>query len=102
MTQPDRQVGRTQGVYSIAVAAELVGVGIQTLRLYESRGLVDPARSTGGTRRYSDADVDVLRRVVALLAEGINLAGARRIIQLEDDNDVLRAVIRGTKGADDE
>jgi len=102
MTQPDRQVGRTQGVYSIAVAAELVGVGIQTLRLYESRGLVDPARSTGGTRRYSDADVDVLRRVVALLAEGINLAGARRIIQLEDDNHVLRAVIRGTKGADDE
>ncbi|MBN9223230.1 MAG: MerR family transcriptional regulator [Microbacterium sp.] len=97
MTEPDRDPGRTRGVYSIAIAAELVGVGIQTLRLYESRGLVDPARSTGGTRRYSDADVDVLRRVVALLAEGVNLAGARRIIQLEDDNHALRATLRRTR-----
>ena len=60
MSEPDRDPGRTRGVYSIAIAAELVGVGVQTLRLYESRGLVDPARSAGGTRRYSDADVDVL------------------------------------------
>ncbi|GAA5196943.1 MerR family transcriptional regulator [Microbacterium jejuense] len=92
------ETGRTRGVYSIAIAAELVGVGIQTLRLYESRGLLDPARSAGGTRRYSDADIDVLRRVVALLAEGVNLAGARRIIQLEDDNHALRATLRLTRG----
>ncbi|WP_434809869.1 MerR family transcriptional regulator [Microbacterium sp. bgisy189] len=102
MSEPDRDPGRTRGVYSIAIAAELVGVGIQTLRLYESRGLVDPARSAGGTRRYSDADVDVLRRVVRLLAEGVNLAGARQIIQLEDDNHALRAIIAASKSTNGE
>lgn len=102
MSEPDRDPGRTRGVYSIAIAAELVGVGIQTLRLYESRGLVDPARSAGGTRRYSDADVDVLRRVVRLLAEGVNLAGARQIIQLEDDNRALRALIAASKSTNGE
>lgn len=84
---PDR------GVYSIAVAAELVGVGIQTLRLYEAKGLLEPHRTAGGTRRYSEADLDTLKRVIALSADGINIAGVRRIIQLEDANDALRATI---------
>lgn len=100
VTDSGRASGQTRGVYSIAIAAELVGVGIQTLRLYEARGLVDPARSTGGTRRYSEADVDALRRVVALVAEGVNLAGARRIIQLEDDNRALRALVGRADGND--
>lgn len=84
---------RTLGVYSIAVASELVGVGVQTLRLYESRGLLAPSRTAGGTRRYSDDDVELLRRVVALLAEGINLPGVRSILQLEAMNSALRREI---------
>lgn len=81
------------GVYGIAVAAELVGLGEQTLRLYEARGLLTPLRTTGGTRRYSDDDLVVLRKVATLLAEGINLAGARRILQLEAVNRDLRAQV---------
>ena len=79
-----------RGVYGIAVAAELVGLGEQTLRLYERRGLFTPTRTPGGTRRYSDDDLDVLRRVIALLDEGINLAGAKRILELEAANHTLR------------
>jgi DNA-binding transcriptional MerR regulator len=82
-----------RGVYAIAVAAELSGLGEQTLRLYERKGLLTPARTAGGTRRYSVDDIAVLRRVVALLAEGLNLAGARRVIELEAANDLLRAQI---------
>lgn len=83
----------TLGVYGIAVAAELVGVGEQTLRLYESRGLLSPSRTQGGTRRYSDADLAVLRRVVALVTEGVNLAGARQILHLEAVNEDLRGQV---------
>lgn len=79
-----------RGVYGIAVAAELAGVGEQTLRLYERRGLLTPIRTAGGTRRYSDDDVTVLRRVVELLAEGLNLAGAARVLELEAVNARLR------------
>jgi MerR family transcriptional regulator/heat shock protein HspR len=79
-----------RAVYGIAVAAELAGVGEQTLRLYERRGLLTPMRTAGGTRRYSDEDVAVLRRVVELLAEGLNLTGARRVLELEATNLQLR------------
>ena len=78
-----------RGVYSIAVAAELVGIGEQTLRLYERRGLLTPERTPGGTRRYSHNDLAMLRRVIALLEDGINLAGARRIIELATVNEEL-------------
>ena len=71
------------GVYGIAVAAELSGLGEQTLRLYERRGLLLPARTAGGTRRYSDDDVARIIRVTELVSEGVNLVGARRIIELE-------------------
>lgn len=80
-----------QGVYAISVAAELLGVGVQTLRLYEARGLVTPSRTDGGTRRYSEDDLTRLRRVAALLDEGVNLAGAGRVMDLEDENERLRA-----------
>jgi MerR family transcriptional regulator/heat shock protein HspR len=81
----------TRGAYGITVAAEMVGVGEQTLRLYERKGLLTPTRTTGGTRRYSDDDVTVLRRTVALLADGLNLAGVRRVLDLETTNTQLRA-----------
>ncbi|GAB3123645.1 MerR family transcriptional regulator [Glaciibacter psychrotolerans] len=82
--------GDTHGVYGITVAAELTGLGEQTLRLYERKGLLTPARTAGGARRYSDRDLTVLRRTVELLADGLNLAGARRVLDLEAANALLR------------
>ena len=78
-----------RGVYSISVAAELSGVSKQSLRLYETHGLVTPVRSPGGTRRYSADDLVRLQRVSELVAEGINLAGIVRILSLEDQNTAL-------------
>ena len=82
---------RTQAVYVISVAAELAGMHPQTLRIYERRGLVLPARTQGGNRRYSDADIEVLRRISELAEEGMNLEGIRRVMQLEAENERLRA-----------
>lgn len=80
----------SRGVYAIAVAAELVGVGEQTLRLYEKKGLLTPQRTAGGTRRYSADDVATALRIVALISEGLNLAGAQRVLDLEIANEELR------------
>jgi MerR family transcriptional regulator/heat shock protein HspR len=77
------------GVYGISVAAELSGVAVQSLRLYERYGLLTPARSDGGTRRYSADDLARLRRISALVDAGVNLAGIARILSLEDDNAAL-------------
>ncbi len=82
---------RTQAVYVISVAAELAGVHPQTLRIYERRGLVLPARTQGGNRRYSDADIEVLRRISELAESGMNLEGIRRVMQLEAENERLKA-----------
>jgi MerR family transcriptional regulator/heat shock protein HspR len=79
-----------RGVYGISVAAELVGMGVQTLRLYEARGLLEPARTDGGTRRYSADDLDRLRRIGELLAAGLNLAGISMVLDLEAQNSQLR------------
>jgi MerR family transcriptional regulator, heat shock protein HspR len=80
----------TAGRYSISVAAELSGLHPQTLRLYEARGLLRPRRTPGGTRRYSDADLDRLHRITVLTGElGLNLAGAHRVLELEDLVDEL-------------
>jgi DNA-binding transcriptional MerR regulator len=78
------------GVYGISVAADLVGMAPQTLRLYEDRGLLDPARTAGGTRRYSQDDLDRLRRISELLGDGLNLAGVAAVLGLESDNVQLR------------
>jgi MerR family transcriptional regulator/heat shock protein HspR len=76
--------------YSISVAAELAGMHPQTLRTYEAKGLVRPRRTPGGTRRYSDRDVDRLRKIGALTGElGLNLAGAVRVLDLEDAMEML-------------
>lgn len=80
-----------RGVYGISVAAELSGIPVQSLRLYESYGLLTPARSDGGTRRYSADDLARLRRISALVDAGINLAAIARILGLEDDNAALSA-----------
>ena len=80
----------SQGVYGIAVTSDLVGTGVQNLRAYEKAGLLDPARTAGGTRLYSSDDVTRLRRIQALLAQGLNLAGIAMVLELEDENQHLR------------
>jgi MerR family transcriptional regulator/heat shock protein HspR len=73
----------TIGTYVISVAADLAGVHPQTLRIYERKGLLEPKRSTGGNRRYSDADIVALRRILELTNAGVNLEGVRRVLALE-------------------
>jgi MerR family transcriptional regulator/heat shock protein HspR len=83
----------TRAVYVISVAAELAGVHPQTLRVYERRGLVDPSRTDGGNRRYSQRDIEQLRRIQDLTAAGLNLEGVRRVLELEADVARLQAEI---------
>ena len=84
----------TRGVFAISVAAQMVSMQVQNLRVYERRGLVDPDRTRGGTRLYSPADIERLHRVRELLAEGLNLAGIARVLVLEEE--VRR--LRGAQG----
>src|SRR6478752_8696376 len=81
----------SRGVYGISVAADLVGMGVQNLRLYEARGLLEPDRTDGGTRRYSADDLARLRRISDLLGAGLNLAGIAMVLALEAENFQLRA-----------
>lgn len=74
---------RKHAVYVISVAAELAGVHPQTLRIYERKGLLEPARTGGGSRRYSQADIELLRRIQDLTNEGHNLVGVQRVLELE-------------------
>jgi DNA-binding transcriptional MerR regulator len=85
-----QRVDPTRGVFGISTAAELVGMGAQNLRAYGRRGLVEPARTEGGTRRYSPDDLDRLRRIGELIAAGLNLAGFALVLDLEADNARLR------------
>jgi DNA-binding transcriptional MerR regulator len=80
-----------RGVYGISVASELSGIDPQTLRLYERRGLFTPARTDGGTRRYSDADLDLLARISDLVTQGINIAGIAQILHLQHRNSALES-----------
>jgi MerR family transcriptional regulator, heat shock protein HspR len=75
---------RNRGVFAISVAAEMVSMEIQNLRVYERRGLLEPDRTTGGTRLYSADDIDRLHRIRDLLADGLNLAGIAHVLALED------------------
>ena len=86
--------GANSGLYAISVVAQLVGTGQQNIRLYERRGLLAPGRTAGGTRQYSDADLVVLRRIGQLLAEGLNLAGVAKVMELEAANARLRAELK--------
>src|SRR6201997_4901584 len=92
MSVPDDPVSRSaRGVYGITVASELSGVDPQTLRLYERRGLITPARTDGGTRRYSDDDLDRLARIGELLDAGVHIAGVLQILNLERRNTELES-----------
>src|SRR5947208_14772166 len=93
----DRNEQRSRAVYVIPVAAELAGVHPQTLRIYERKGLVDPARTGGGSRRYSDADISQLRRIQELTNEGLNLAGVKRVLELEAELDRARRALEDAK-----
>jgi MerR family transcriptional regulator/heat shock protein HspR len=90
---------RDRAVYVISVAAELAGVHPQTLRIYERKGLVEPVRTIGGSRRYSDADIRQLRRIQQLTTEGLNLAGVKRVLDLEAELDELRRILDDTRAA---
>ncbi len=88
-----------RAVYVISVAAELAGVHPQTLRIYERRGLLAPARTAGGSRRYSDADLALLERIAELTDEGLNLAGVQRVLELEQTVADLKAQLDEARGA---
>lgn len=88
-----------RAVYVISVAAELAGVHPQTLRIYERKGLVSPARTGGGSRRYSDADIEQLQRIQDLTDSGLNLAGVKRVIELESEVARLRREVAELKEA---
>lgn len=89
--------GSRTAVYVISVAAELAGVHPQTLRIYERKGLVDPARTGGGSRRYSDDDIAMLRRIQDLTNDGLNLAGVKRVLELEAENQRLGAALEALR-----
>jgi MerR family transcriptional regulator/heat shock protein HspR len=81
----------TRAVYVISVAAELAGCHPQTLRIYERKGLLEPARTGGGSRRYSERDISVLRRIIDLTNAGLSLEGVKRVLELEEEVRHLRA-----------
>ncbi|HET9999012.1 MAG TPA: MerR family transcriptional regulator [Nocardioides sp.] len=91
-SDPDR------AVYAISVAAELTGVDPQMLRIYETRGLLTPVRTDGGTRRYSGRDIDRIHRIARYLEAGLNLAGIERVLALEAETDDLREHVRRLGG----
>jgi MerR family transcriptional regulator/heat shock protein HspR len=86
MNEPDPSIG----VYGISVAAELAGITVRSLRLFERHGLLRPARTDGGTRRFSQNDLRRARRITELMADGVNLPGIGKILGLEQDTDDLR------------
>jgi len=97
----DRARKRTddRGVYIISVAAELAGVHPQTLRIYERKGLLQPSRTAGNTRRYSQSDIDRLRSIQRLTQEhGINLAGVKMIVEMEAEMERLRRKMESMAG----
>jgi MerR family transcriptional regulator/heat shock protein HspR len=83
-----------RALYVISVAAELAGVHPQTLRIYERKGLLNPARTSGRSRRYSDRDIALLRRIQELTNDGVSLAGVQRVLELEEELDAARSRIQ--------
>jgi MerR family transcriptional regulator/heat shock protein HspR len=91
------ELGPDRPLYGISVAAELTGVNAPMLRAYESRGLIQPHRTEGGTRRYSEADLASVNRITTLLAAGLNLAGVEEVLRLEEETRELRAEVSGLR-----
>jgi MerR family transcriptional regulator, heat shock protein HspR len=92
MTSPKKR-SEDRGVYIISVAAELAGVHPQTLRIYERKGLLRPTRTAGNTRRYSQRDIERLRGIQQLTQRGVNLAGAKMVIELQAELERMRRQI---------
>lgn len=90
-------VNSDRAVYVISVAAELAGMHPQTLRIYERKGLLEPSRTQGGSRRYSALDIARLHRIAELTNQGMNLEGVRRVLELEDEVDQLRRELAETR-----
>jgi MerR family transcriptional regulator, heat shock protein HspR len=88
-----------RALYIISVAAELAGVHPQTLRIYERKGLIEPSRTEGRSRRYSDRDIALLQRIQELTNEGVSLAGVRRILELEAEVEALEARVAALEDA---
>jgi MerR family transcriptional regulator/heat shock protein HspR len=93
MPAAERASGK-RAVYVISVAAELAGVHPQTLRIYERKGLLEPSRTAGGSRRYSEIDIERLQRIAELTELGLNLAGVKRVLELEAELSAQRERIR--------
>ena len=89
-----------RGLYGISVMSDLTGVHPQTLRTYEAKGLLEPYRTDGGTRRYSANDIDRIRRITELLSSGLNLEGVQQVLKLEAVAANLRTEIAELRGAD--
>ena len=89
---------RDRGVFGISVAAEMTSLPVQNLRVYERRGLLAPDRTAGGTRLYSEDDIDRLHRIRDLLAAGLNLAGIAAVLDLEAENRGLRVEVARLRG----
>ena len=87
----------TRAVFVISVAAELAGMHPQTLRIYERKGLLEPSRTDGGSRRYSQHDIARLHRIAELTNAGLNIEGVRRVMALEDEVQSLRAELAATQ-----
>lgn len=83
-----------RALYAISVAAKLAGTGQQNIRLYETKGLLTPSRTAGGTRQYSDDDIAVLLRIGELLEQGLNLAGVAKVLELEEANVKLHRALK--------
>jgi len=97
VSTPVKGHGPARAVYVISVAAELAGVHPQTLRIYERKGLLDPARTDGGSRRYSEQDIAVLRRIQDLTNRGLNLEGVKQVMALEAENHRLRQELEAAR-----
>ena len=97
MTMPGDADARA--LYVISVAAELAGMHPQTLRIYERKGLIEPARTSGRSRRYSERDIELLRRIQELSNEGISLVGVQRVLALEDELGERTGAHRGARSA---
>lgn len=95
---PDPRALDGRALYGISVAAELAGVNPQNLRAYEAKGLIAPARTDGGTRRYSARDLARVERICVLLEAGVNLAGIARVLDLEDETARLRRRVADLEG----
>ncbi|MGM9471522.1 MerR family transcriptional regulator [Pseudarthrobacter sp. YS3] len=102
MSERKAQARAARPLYAISVAAQLAGTGQQNIRLYETRGLLTPVRTSGGTRRYSDEDIALLLHIGELLEQGLNLAGVARVLELEAANARLHRALRRARSQPEE